>query len=236
MIMRWCGESYNRVFANMTLWAYLRHNSHVLVSRSELIVGQEVYFSHVHCGRGFSCPSDCLVLIIFEVLTFFLANGCNTSLAVAKYLDLQQKKKTKTLKNVAARKSTRRVRVGWKHLVKAGRYKVMTLKEGGGQQVVDLDKDMSLYEATKQIVDIYFPGGKSLLCSLSDINFHLASFSNEPILGSSARTTVGDYFESVKSHPVRWYLHTKMKVCTLTKMITIDIVKFLITGTIFSEK
>ena len=83
--MRWCAERYNRDLANMTLWAYLRHNSQVLVSRSGLVVGQEVYFSHVHCGRGFSCPSDCLVYIFKRHLMFPSPTNYTSSIWNSKY-------------------------------------------------------------------------------------------------------------------------------------------------------
>lgn len=135
------------------------------------------------------------------------ANGCSPSSAVKKFLELQQKKTTtKIVKRMTTKKCSRRVYVGWKHLVAPGKYKVMSTKEGGGQQKVDLDKDLSIEDATKQILAVYFPNGRSVSLSLSEVSYHLASFTNEDI---SSNQTVGQYFDTVRSHPVRWYFSTK---------------------------
>ena len=39
---------------------YMAQQPGFLLSKSCLVKGQEVH-PHVQCGRGFSCPSDCLV-------------------------------------------------------------------------------------------------------------------------------------------------------------------------------
>jgi hypothetical protein len=126
-------------------------------------------------------------------------------------MELQGKRRqTKTIKKSVVTKSTRRVRVGWKHQISENKYKVMSTKEGGGQQIIDLQKEISLKKACEEILDIYFPNGRSLNLNLSDLNYHLATFTDERITGKDL--TVGQYFENVQSHPVRWYLHTSIKV------------------------
>ena len=80
-------------------------------------------------------------------------------------------------------KPTRRVYCGWKHAVSPDVFKVVTLSKGGGQQIIDVSKD-TIYEVLeKQILDLYFPHGKSIAqnVKLSDLKYYLASFSGEPL-------------------------------------------------------
>lgn len=119
-------------------------------------------------------------------------------------------KKCLTIKNQHFVKSTRKVRLGWKHKV-GDKYKVMNVNDGGGSHILDLEKSDMLAEARQQAVDTFFPKGNSKKYKLSDVNYHIATFANEKVLDDTSRT-VGQYFDSIKSHPVRWYLHTELKV------------------------
>ena len=85
----------------------------------------------------------------------------------------------------------------------------------GLQHKVDLNKNMSMSEASIEIVN-----GESVKFKLSEVDYHVATFSNQKILEHPS-LTIGQYFETVRSHPVRWYLHTKMKVyiCMLPKTL-----------------
>jgi hypothetical protein len=53
-------EDFNNVAQIITIMRLSAYDMHGITSRSWLVKGQEVHI-HVHCGRGFSCPSDCLV-------------------------------------------------------------------------------------------------------------------------------------------------------------------------------
>lgn len=112
-------------------------------------------------------------------------------------------------------KPTRRVYCGWKHAVSPDVFKVVTLSKSGGQQIIDVSKD-TIYEVLeKQILDLYFPHGKSIAqnVKLSDLNYYLASFSGEPLprFPNNGGFTVGKFFEHIKTYPVRVYLHTTRK-------------------------
>lgn len=162
--------------------------------------------------------------VISGVTCFIVLTLCNlstgsqdTSQVVTKYLELQQQRKRKsgkncmTIRNKSSVKTSRRVRVGWKHRIAMERYKVMSIKEGGGMQVMDFEKDITLHEATEKIVSVYFPHGQSLNFKIEDVDYYIASFSNQKL--GNLSSTVGDYFQNTISHPVRWYLHTSLKVC-----------------------
>jgi hypothetical protein len=108
-------------------------------------------------------------------------------------------------------KPTRRIYVGWKHLT-SNVYKIVTVKDGGGQQVIDVNKDSDLEQLKEIILNIYFPNGRSeVKClELNELGYFIASFSGQqlPGLEEFGGFTVGSYCRFVKSSPVRLYLHT----------------------------
>ena len=88
-------------------------------------------------------------------------------------------------------------------------------KQRGGQQLIDVSKETSYDELEKQVVDLYFPRGRSMAqnLELADLNFYLASFSGEPLpkFLCDGGFTVSKLFEHIKTYPVRVYLHTSKK-------------------------
>ena len=91
----------------------------------------------------------------------------------------------------------------------------MSVTDGGGSQVIDVDKECNLVELQATILNVYFPNGKSEPKNMliNNLSFFIASFSGQglPDLEESGGFTVGRYFQYVKSTPVRLYLHTNIK-------------------------
>lgn len=135
------------------------------------------------------------------------------------FLELQKQRKTgrtKSPKKDQKTKLTRRLYVGWKHSIRAGVYKLISASKGGGQQIVDFNKDLTLNQLISEITDIFFPNGMSEAqdLRLDALDVHLASFSGSPIQETDENGesfTVGNYFRKMKSTPVRIYLHTELK-------------------------
>ncbi|KAK3579433.1 hypothetical protein CHS0354_028231 [Potamilus streckersoni] len=80
---------------------------------------------------------------------------------------------------------------------------------------MDVPRECSLQHLLELVMNTYFPGGKSEEQNLevADLNMFVASFSGRPlpeVIGEKS-FTVGTYFDSLKSYPVRIYLHTKKK-------------------------
>lgn len=135
------------------------------------------------------------------------------------FLELQKQRKTgrtKSPKKDQKTKLTRRLYVGWKHSIRAGVYKLISASKGGGQQIVDFNKDLTLNQLISEITDIFFPNGMSEAqdLRLDALDVHLASFSGSPIQETDENGesfTVGNYFRKMKPTPVRIYLHTELK-------------------------
>ena len=65
-----------------------------------------------------------------------------------------------------------------KHRIRTSAHQLVSAGKGGGQQVSDLDKTMTLSELKNNVVNIYFPNGKSIFNnhSLVDLNTYMANF------------------------------------------------------------
>lgn len=146
------------------------------------------------------------------------AKSEDTSPVLKKFFDLKRERvriqKTKKIKRHF--KPTRRIYCGWKHAVRSDVFKVVTLSKGGGQQIIDVSKDTTYEVLEKQILDLYFPKARSMAqnLKLSDLNHYLASFSGDPLPRSFQNNhefSVGNYFDHIKTYPVRVYLHTTKK-------------------------
>lgn len=137
------------------------------------------------------------------------------------FINLKKTRKVqrKSPKKDTNTKLTRRVYLGWKHEIKPGIYKLIPASKGGGQQILDVHKDLDYCSLHKEVRDIFFPNGISQAQNLKieEIKSHLASFSgsNLPNFDDEGGFTVGKYFRNVKSCPVRMYLHTQRCVCFL---------------------
>jgi hypothetical protein len=63
------GKILDNLVQIITIVRLCAYNMHGTTSRSWLVKGEEVHI-HVQCGRGFSCPTDCLVIISFSSKIF----------------------------------------------------------------------------------------------------------------------------------------------------------------------
>ena len=63
---------------------------------------------------------------------------------------------------------------------------------------------------------MYFPNGKSMFnnLNLDDLITYMATFAGVIVkeMIEGVPRTAGEYFENIKTSPVRLYLHTEMKV------------------------
>ncbi|XP_053372913.1 uncharacterized protein LOC123530785 [Mercenaria mercenaria] len=75
-----------------------------------------------------------------------------------------------------------------------------------------MDKCLSIDEATSLVAAKYFPRERNLTAkmNLSGLTYFLASFIGETI-NSDTYSTIGDFFNSLKTSPIRIYLHTELK-------------------------
>jgi len=93
-----------------------------------------------------------------------------------------------------------------------GRYVIVAACKGGGQQILDLDKQMNYSELTNRICEVYFPGGYNQQqgLNIADCDYFLASYTGTELPHMDGEFTVGRYFEMLARTPVRVYLHTSV--------------------------
>ncbi|XP_069133144.1 uncharacterized protein [Argopecten irradians] len=134
---------------------------------------------------------------------------------VRTFIDLQKKRvrRTNTTRKDDERKSTRRIYVGWKHMVKGNAYQLISASKGGGQHILDIEKDCNKDQLLSQILGVFLPNGRSVAQNiiLEEVHSHLATFSGEALPQMPGGFTVGKYVGGVKTHPIRIYLHTEKK-------------------------
>ncbi len=121
--------------------------------------------------------------------------------------------------NKRGRKETegRRLKIGWKHSKGPGiPYDIVPASKGGGSGLnYDADKSTDLANLTRQIANVFAPGGRSeqFDLNLRDIHYYLATFTGAPLPAviNELPFTVESYFQHLKKqgvYPVRVYLHT----------------------------
>lgn len=129
-----------------------------------------------------------------------------------KYSELATKPSRKTY-NERQGKTTRRMYIGWKHMLHPDVFSLMHPAKGGGQQVRDIPKDCNFTELHKLLLDMYFPDGQCKASNLDiiDLDASIVSYSGHPLPNTveDKPFTVGLYCDSRKSNPIRIYLQTK---------------------------
>lgn len=92
-------------------------------------------------------------------------------------------------------------------------FKLVSVGKGGGQQIIDVHKDLDHSSLLKEVTEVYFPNGfsKAQNLKLEDVFHYVASFSGStlPLMEEEGGFTVSKYFKRMKSVPVRMYLHTQ---------------------------
>lgn len=78
---------------------------------------------------------------------------------------------------------------------------------------MDLNKDLTLSELTKEITEVFFPNGVSEAQNIriAEVDFYIAAFSGEKLVhvdDDENFFSLGTYFQQIKTNPVRMYLHT----------------------------
>lgn len=188
-------------------------SKHCLIAFSKFLDPPSLTISGYGPGWSFSSV-DCSCNL------YFSGKHASLSPVVKTFLDLQKRKRTRKgcIKQDTdyCSKATRRLYIGWKHEIRLGTFKLVSASRGGGQQIIDSNKEFDYSSLLKEIKEIYFPNGISLEqnMKIDDISCYLASFSGAalPKMEDEGGFTVGKYFKSLKTSPVRIYLHTQIQV------------------------
>lgn len=103
------------------------------------------------------------------------------------FLELQKSREIRAKspkKDIKKNKLTRRLYVGWKHAINKNVFKIITANKGGGQYIMDLNKDLTLSELTKEITEVFFPNGVSEAQNIriAEVDFYIAAFSGEKLV------------------------------------------------------
>lgn len=77
---------------------------------------------------------------------------------VQKFMQLNASRRGKKTGDAQMRKTTRRIYVGWKQAIRPNLFSVVPARIGGRSHAMDFDKNCSLDQLKKIIVDHFFPG------------------------------------------------------------------------------
>lgn len=108
--------------------------------------------------------------------------------------------------------------IGWQHFT-SGKYRVVTLKKGGGTRMMKYktDEDLDVQTIIKRGAQFFFPNGKSQFGDLKDMDVSLASFSSENLeMFTDLDGNVCSFQGYLKSHgpfssQYHLYIRTKSK-------------------------
>lgn len=107
--------------------------------------------------------------------------------------------------NVNAKKSTRKIELGWLNFDKNS-YKQVKTANGGGTRKIDTQKRAGRDDILKEAKTRFFPNGTSKLGSSEDFEFEIRDFS-ERVLNSN--DTIGDLYEETGLSIMRFYMSTR---------------------------
>jgi hypothetical protein len=107
--------------------------------------------------------------------------------------------------NSNAKKSTRKIELGWLNFDNNS-YKQVKTANGGGTRKIDIPKHAGRDDILKEAKTKFFPNGTSKLGSSEDFEFEIRDFS-ERVLDSD--DTIGDLYEKTGLSILRFYMSTR---------------------------
>ena len=110
--------------------------------------------------------------------------------------------------NKNAKKTTRRIEVGWLMQTNGNRKQIRS-KTGGGTRHLEIEKSITVNEIKPLAMDLFFPNGSSLWGPLDKFNCSMSNFDGQAIDDGSV--TVEELYEQTKHRIVRLYLKTVNK-------------------------
>lgn len=113
----------------------------------------------------------------------------------------QTNKETEKPKKKVARKSTRKVEMGWVHEGIQVRK-----RQGGGTRKFDIDRDVCSDGLIEYGKNLFFPEGISSKGKIEDFKFDILDFKETPL---AKDISVEDCYELVKMGVVSFYLNSK---------------------------
>lgn len=125
--------------------------------------------------------------IIQLIMQMFFFSGNNLDFQVVQKCSRRGKKTG----DARMRKTTRRIYVCWKQAIRPNLFSVVPVRRGGGYQAIDFDKNCSLDQLKKIIVDYFFPEDVSLVNDkkLTDVTCVLASYNGHVLPETVLRFT-----------------------------------------------
>ena len=120
----------------------------------------------------------------------------------------QEKRVTKGIGNTNAKKTERRIEIGWLNYDEGTGYKQVRKKGGGGVRHLTTRCTATVNELVCIATGLFFPDGKSSKGKLENFDFEMMDFMNR-ILDSDV--TVQELYDSLKVKMLRIYLATKIK-------------------------
>ena len=128
-----------------------------------------------------------IFLFNLSIITCKSLSVAESPSCIKTFLELQKSREIRTKspkKDIKKNKLTRRLYVGWKHAINKNVFKIITASKGGGQHVMDLNKDLTLSELTKEITEVFFPNGVSEAQNIriAEVDFYIAAFSGEKLV------------------------------------------------------
>ncbi|XP_030580814.1 uncharacterized protein LOC115777119 [Archocentrus centrarchus] len=108
-------------------------------------------------------------------------------------------------RNSAAEKTSRRIEIGWLHLIDNEYHQVRT-RNGGGTRHATVEKNTTVAQILEMGKDLFFPDGNSTKGRVEDFIFTVSDFKKNPI---PLDDTVGRLYEKTKLKLLRFYICTK---------------------------
>jgi hypothetical protein len=118
-------------------------------------------------------------------------------------------------KKVVARKTTRKVEMGWVHEGRQVRKKL-----GGGTRKFDIHRNACKNELLEYAKTLFFPEGVSSKGKLEDFQFDILDFKQTPLPND---ITIENCYEIIKMGIVTFYLHTQKHTSESTIDNTVQI-------------
>jgi hypothetical protein len=122
----------------------------------------------------------------------------------------QRKRNWTILKgNTNAKKSKRRVELGWVNIEGDNPPKQVRQNNGGGTRSISVDMDSTAEHLVEVGKSLFFPGGKSLKGDMRNFTFSIVTFDKSPV---DATSTLSELYAATGFKLLRLYLCTKPTV------------------------
>ncbi|OWF51200.1 hypothetical protein KP79_PYT12981 [Mizuhopecten yessoensis] len=123
--------------------------------------------------------------------------------------DENPRKKSHLSGNKNAKKSTRKIELGWLHYdITSQMFKQVRKRNGGGTRKLDVDKESDKGDLEEKAKALFFPHGMSKIGAIEDYTTEVRDFSEDLI---TSMETVGEMYQRTGMNVLRFFLATTLK-------------------------